>query len=240
MSRLSPGDLARVNARLLFLQASLHRRGMQNIGLLFALDAAADKLGRDRLLERHTDYFNTNPNLAPIVVGGILRIEEEGDSAGPASVSRFKQAAASALAAAGDVLFSGALRPLALTLACLSVIYSFFAGLLAVWVLYNTALLVGRRRGIAFGYARGWGLVESFSGPRVQRWLAGARGLAALGAGLLAGLLVNKSSAAGTYTVITLVGVAALIWLLTRRGMTAPRLALALFPLAWVIALLLP
>ena len=37
--RLSRRDLRHVFTRLLFVQATLHRKGMQNVGVLHALDA---------------------------------------------------------------------------------------------------------------------------------------------------------------------------------------------------------
>lgn len=239
--RLTRRDLAHVFTRLLFLQATVHRRGMQNIGLMHALDAAAPRLSENglALVARHAEYFNTNPHMAPLVVGGVLRIEEEAESTAPASVSRFKQAAASALAAAGDVFFSGALKPLALTLACLSAIYNFFAGLVVILVLYNAAVIYCRYRGITFGYARGWRLVDAFSGPRVQRLLGIARGVAAFAGGLLAGSIFSRARSDGIVTVAILVGVTGLAWLGSRRGITAPRLAAALFPVSWVIAMVL-
>jgi PTS system mannose-specific IID component len=239
--KLTRGDLNRIFARTLFIQAAMHRRGMQNIGVLSALDVGAARLTDDPagLLARHSEHFNTNPNMAPIVIGGVLRIEEEGGRGGPASVSRFKQACASALAAAGDVFFGGGLRPIALTLATLFAIYRFFPGLVAVFVLYNAALITVRYRGLSFGYARGWGLIEAFSSPRVQRALVLVRTGAACAGGLLAGVIVTGAFQEGTRALVTTVLVAALAWFAPRRGIPASRLALALFPVAWIVAMLL-
>lgn len=239
--KLSRGDLNRVFARALFIQAAMHRRGMQNLGMLSALDAGAERVSDDpaALLARHTDHFNTNPNMAPMVIGGVLRIEEEGGRGGPASVSRFKQACASALAAAGDVFFGGGLKPIALTLATLFAIYRFFPGLVAVFILYNAALITVRYRGLSFGYARGWGLIEAFSSPRVQRALVLVRTGAACAGGLLAGVIVTGAFQQGKRAFIATVLVAALAWFAARRGIPASRLALALFPVAWIVAMLL-
>jgi PTS system mannose-specific IID component len=239
--KLTRGDLNRIFARTLFIQAAMHRRGMQSIGVLSALEAGAARLTDDPagLLARHAEHFNTNPNMAPIVIGGVLRIEEEGERGGPASVSRFKQACASALAAAGDVFFGGGLRPIALTLATLFAIYRFFPGLVAVFALYNAVLITVRYRGLSFGYARGWGLIEAFSSPRVQRALVLVRTGAACAGGLLAGVIVTGAFHAGTRALVTTVLVAALAWFAARRGIPASRLALALFPVAWIVAMLL-
>jgi PTS system mannose-specific IID component len=240
-AKLTRGDLNRVFARLLFVQAAIHRRGMQNVGVLHALDAAAHRVSDDpvALLARHAEHFNTNPNAVPVVVGGVLRIEEEGGGGGPASVSRFKQACASALAAAGDVLFAGGLKPLALTLACVFAIYRFLPGLVAVLILYNAALITVRYRGLSFGYARGWGLVDAFSSPRVQRALVLVRTGAALAGGLLAGVIATGALRL-TQTTFAATGLVAVVaWFTARRGVPASRLALALFPIAWLVAMVL-
>jgi PTS system mannose-specific IID component len=240
-AKLTRGDLNRVFARLLFVQAAIHRRGMQNVGVLHALDAAAHRVSDDpvALLARHAEHFNTNPNAVPVVVGGVLRIEEEGGGGGPASVSRFKQACASALAAAGDVLFAGGLKPLALTLACVFAIYRFLPGLVAVLILYNAALITVRYRGLSFGYARGWGLVDAFSSPRVQRALVLVRTGAALAGGLLAGVIATGALRLTQTTFVATGLVAVVAWFTARRGVPASRLALALFPIAWLVAMVL-
>ncbi|HEU4364897.1 MAG TPA: PTS system mannose/fructose/sorbose family transporter subunit IID [Candidatus Krumholzibacteria bacterium] len=238
--RLQRGDLLRVFARLLFIQATLHRRGMQNLGVLHALDAAAPRLSPNGngLLARHTEYFNTNPNTAPLVVGGVLRIEDDGEAGARASVSRFKQAAGSALAAMGDMLFVGALKPLALTLACLSAIYSFFPGLLAVLLLYNAVVIASRYWGVSFGYSRGWGVVDTFSGHGVQRLLGIARGAAAFAGGVLVAILIARVRGEGVSVVAAGGGVAVVVFLASRR-IPAPWVAAALFPLSWAVALIL-
>jgi PTS system mannose-specific IID component len=232
--------LAHVFARLLFVQATLHRKGMQNIGVMHALDAAAPKLSADPgpFLARHAEHFNTNPNAAPIVVGGVLHIEEERSATAPASVSRFKQAAASALAAMGDVLVVGGLKPLALTLAVVSAIYSFFTGLVAIFVCYNAALLAGRYWGLSFGYARGWGVVDAFTGPRIQRVVMAARILAAFAGGALIGVMTRRAYAQGLVELAVIAVATTGAWIAMKRGVTPARLAIILFPLVVVVAML--
>jgi PTS system mannose-specific IID component len=237
--RLEKSDLLRVFARLLFIQATLHRRGMQNLGVLHALDAAASRIspGGNGLLARHTEYFNTNPNTAPLVVGGVLRIEDEGEVGARASVSRFKSAAGSALAAVGDVLFVGALKPLALTLACLSAIYNFFPGLLAVLLLYNAVVIGSRYWGVTFGYSRGWGVVDTFSGHGVQRLLGIARSTAAFAGGALVAILIARARGEGVPVVVASGAVAVVVFLASRRY-PAAWIAMVLFPLSWAVALI--
>jgi len=238
--KLERSDRLKVLVRLLFIQAALHRKGMQNIGVMHALDAVAPKIVGDpaALLARHSGHFNTNPNAAPIVVGGVLRIEEDGLATSPAPVSRFEQVACSALAAMGDVLTVGALKPLALTLAVASAIYSSFTGLVAIVVLYNGALLAGRVWGLAFGYARGWGVVEAFTGARVQRVVMLARILAALAGGALLAVLARRAFAEGPKDLAIIVIAAAGAWLAMKRGWNVARLAIVLFPVIVIVAML--
>ena len=238
--RLTPSDLRRVLARLLFVQATLNRKGMQNIGVLHALAAAAPRLAGEpmSLLARHNDHFNTNPNAVPIVVGSVLRIEEDGLATAPVPIARFKQAACSALAAMGDVLMVGALKPLALTLAVVSAIYSFSTGLVAIVVVYNAALLAGRAWGLRFGYARGWGIVDAFTGLRVQRVVMRARILAAFAGGAMVAVIARRAFAASPAD-LALVGAATLgAWIAMNRGLNVARLAILLFPLVVVVAML--
>jgi mannose/fructose/N-acetylgalactosamine-specific phosphotransferase system component IID len=238
--RLDRRDLTKVLVRLLFVQATLHRKGMQNIGVMHALDAAAPKISSDpgAFLARHAEHFNTNPNAAPIVVGGVLRIEEERAATALASVSRFKQAACSALAAMGDVLVVGALKPLALTLAVVSAIYSSFAGLVAIFVCYNAALLAGRYWGLSFGYARGWGVVEAFTSLRIQRVVMLARVLVAFAGGALIALVARRAYAHGLVELAVIAVATAGAWLAMKRGLNPARLAIVLFPLVVVVAML--
>ena len=239
-ARLNPSDLRRVLARLLFVQATLNRKGMQNIGVLHALDAAAPRIAREpmSLLTRHNDHFNTNPNAVPIVVGSVLRIEEDGLATAPVPIARFKQAACSALAAMGDVLVVGALKPLALTLAVVSAIYSFFAGLVAIVVIYNAALLAGRAWGLRFGYARGWGIVDAFTGPRVQRVVMLARILAAFAGGAMVAIIAQRALAASSADLALVVAATLGAWIAIKRGLNTARLAILLFPLVVVVAML--
>jgi mannose/fructose/N-acetylgalactosamine-specific phosphotransferase system component IID len=78
--RLGFWDLFRVFLRLLFMQGLLNWRGMQNLGLASALGPASGKLGDEAdnsLLANHLGFFNCNPNFVPLIVGGVLRMEEE-------------------------------------------------------------------------------------------------------------------------------------------------------------------
>ena len=162
-------DLFKVVWRLLFMQALIHRRGMQNLALAGALDEVTDKVagGDKTLIKRHLAFFNCNPNFVPLIAGGVLRLEEEKHAGKPITdedIEYFKKALASPLAAMGDMLFLGSVKPLALTLACIFAIYKIPIGLLAVLLLYNLAILSCRPLGNLLRLHQGLGTRRRFFG----------------------------------------------------------------------------
>src|SRR5262249_21391788 len=68
---------ARVLLRSLLLQASWNPKGMQNLGLVYALYPALERLYPDpekrrEAVQRHLSFFNTHPYVAAAIVGGVL------------------------------------------------------------------------------------------------------------------------------------------------------------------------
>lgn len=245
VGRLGRGDIARVFLRLLFLQGLLHSRGMQNLGFMYALAPALRRFERPEdkaLLAKHLDFFNCNPNFASLVLGGVLRLEEErlaGRAVTPEDIAYFKRSVSSPLAAMGDLLFLGGLKPLALTLACVFAIYKSFIGLVATWLLYNIIVVSCRLWGVHFGYTRGWELVDVFSGPAFQRLLSLVQIIGASAGGALVAVVLYNQSQEGWQLLVAGAGLVALSVTLLRRDVSSARLAIILFPLSAVVALLL-
>lgn len=226
------------------MQGLFNSRGLQNLGL----DAAVRE-GRRRESApegntppaRYAPYFNTNPNFAPLVAGGVIRIEDDRGAGNPVAdneIESFKRTMASPLAAMGDMLFIGALRPLALTLACVFAIYKSPLGLLAIFLLYNLAIISCRLWGIYFGYAMGWKLAERFSGPEFQRVLGIVQGLGAGAGGLLVGIILNRLPQSGQWMLPAGVSIVALTVFYLRRNVPAAWLAILLYPAVLVATVL--
>lgn len=156
---------------------------------------AGKALGSGEISARHQGFFNCNPNLTPIVVGGIVRLEEQKLAGRPVSeedIEHFKKSMGPPLAAIGDLFFLAGLKPLALTLACVFAIYKSVSGLLAVFLLYNLLIVGCRFWGLRFGYRKGWELVEVFSSSAFQRALDLIQTAAALCGGVLAAVLLFR------------------------------------------------
>ena len=241
--RFGHWDLFLVFVRLLFLQAVLNRRGMQNLGFAGAMGPVSEKLdadGRNRLLLRHLSFFNCNPNFVPLIVGGVLRMEEERAEGKPVTdedIDRFKKALAGPLAAMGDMLLMGNIKPIALTFGCLFAIHKLPIGLVAVFLLYNVAIWSWRLWGIYFGYAKGWGLVSVLSGPRFQRVLSVAEGASAGMAGLLLGFMLSRVPGEGHALAVPGIALATITLYLLKRDIPASWIAIILLPTCAFIAL---
>jgi len=112
---------ARLFFRGLLLQAGWNRERMQALGFTFALLPLVR--GRERAIEadfvrRHLDYVNTNPALSGVLLGAVAAAETgllaagQGGEAAREPVAALKRRFEGPLAALGDRVFWGWLRPL--------------------------------------------------------------------------------------------------------------------------------
>jgi PTS system mannose-specific IID component len=164
--------------RSFFLQAAWNYERMQALGFASALAHSARRLApgaeeRAAFLARHLKRFNTNPVLASYILGAVLRMEEEGRD--PAEIERFKRGTEAPLAAWGDALFWGTLRPLG-TSAAFATAAALGAGPpaaafapLAYAVVYNVLHLYHRVRGVFRGHDRGARVLEDLMRSPIRR-----------------------------------------------------------------------
>ena len=191
--------------RLLGLQATWNQQRMQNVGLLVALGPWVDWRAvpaeeRRRIARRYLGYFNTNPYLAPYVVGGLVRLEDERQRGGAVPdrlVIGFRDSLSRACGAIGDQLFWLGMRPAVLALAAL-------AGWALAWWLAPLVIgvvaagqLVMRWRGLDLGYRRGPDVVAVLERRAWHRAVAWTGRAALVLTGLLGGLFFAAVFAAG-------------------------------------------
>lgn len=205
--------------RSLALQAAWNHQRMQNLGLLHVLvpwmawrglDAAA----RRRVVRRHLGYFNTNPYLAPFILGGVVRLEDEQRRGAPVSdhlIGGFRDSLSRACGAMGDELVWLGARPTTLLMACLLAWLLGWGWGLAVPVLVAAMQLGLRWRALGEGLTRGLDVIqilESRAWHRGAAWIA--RTALAL-TGLLAGLFFagGLSSPDGPLAVVHIVALGA-------------------------------
>lgn len=190
--RLRKRTLAQVFFRSLFLQASWNPRGMQNLGLAYALFPALRELYPDAAaqtaaVQRHLTAFNTHPYAAAAILGGVLFHEQRiarGEES-PERVATFKGSLMGPLAALGDGFFWLSLRP-AVGAFCAAMV-----PFLGVWsaplllVLYNAVHLTFRARLFAQGLSLGDRLVEALARANLPTHGARLRTVAAASSGAL-------------------------------------------------------
>ncbi|NLM17720.1 MAG: PTS system mannose/fructose/sorbose family transporter subunit IID [Candidatus Riflebacteria bacterium] len=179
--RLSKFTLFKIAFRSFFLQASWNYRGLMNMGFLYAISPGLDLIYDDKsMLEaayvRHSEYFNTNPYFASMVIGVILSLEER-YSRGEISadvIHDAKEGLMTACAAIGDGLFWDSLRPfvaaVSLALASKNILFTPLIFLL----LYNIPHLYFRFSGIYWGYTEGTaviGKLRRFQFPKIRKVL---------------------------------------------------------------------
>jgi PTS system mannose-specific IID component len=202
---LSRAVLLRVFLRSLSLQASWNPKGMQNLGLAYAVFPALEQLYPDKkaleaAVQRHLVFFNTHPYVAAAIVGGVLYHEQRivrGEEP-PDKVVAFKTALMGPLAALGDGFFWLSLKPAvgAVCAALVPVLHA-WAALLFLF-LYNLVHFTLRARFYWMGLVLGDRLVEAVARANLPTRGARLRSLAAASAGgLAAWLAVDLGRTAG-------------------------------------------
>jgi len=205
VARLPRRIRLRVFFRTLLLQATWNRRGMQNLGMAFALLPAfeylyPDEHARTSAMARHLGFFNSHPYLGSAIVGGTLHHEERvaAGQTRPEAVDAFKQALMGPFAAVGDSFFWLSLRPFA---GLFAAVLAPFIGLWAVALflfLYDVPHLLLRARLFSLGYRKGDRVVESVARiglPALGARLRGASAFFAGGAVVVSLSLIEKEGA---------------------------------------------
>jgi mannose/fructose/N-acetylgalactosamine-specific phosphotransferase system component IID len=184
----------RLFSRSFLLQSCWSFERMQNLGFAYCVDpwlkhCYEREEDRRQARLRHQEFFNTQPYMAPLVLGMVCALEEEvavaNETERPAKLERLrtlKTAAASALAGLGDALFWGALRPFcaALALSGALLLANSETSSAALWaavvylLAYNVPVLTLRWRFLRQGYE--WkdqiGVrFKDFGGQRIIRLL---------------------------------------------------------------------
>ncbi len=241
-----------VYRRSLALQASWNTQRMQNLGLLacfvpwLRLRQLAPERQR-RFCRRHFGYFNTNPYLANLIIGGLLRLEDDqarGETALPeATIVGYRDTLARACGSLGDQLFWLGLRPMVALLTVLLAVAGQGLAAVGVVVAFAACQMILRARWLEVGYASGLDIVDILANPAWHRAIVAAKRAALALTGLVAGLyFAGILDRAGGTSLIVLVAAAlggiVLPSLLRQRVPGEAQLVLSL-ALAWVLALLL-
>lgn len=236
--------------RLLLLQCSWNFERLQGLGFFYVVLPAlkriysADQL--PKMARRHMGYFNTHPYLAPLVVGAVIKMEEERarqPDLGNDDIDEFKEMVAAPYAAIGDALFWGGLRPLAAGVSL------FFAAKGILWaplvflLLHNSVPMVFRVGGFVRGYKEGIASVNFIQRRHLPDWAIHTKEAAIVVLGGLSAFLVfqhlQRQELASWLGLLALLPVI-LVGLLARKGISTllltllSAIAIILISLFWV------
>ncbi len=191
--------------RSLAIQGSWNYQTLTGAGFAFVIMPALRRIYADdpaaleAAVQRHAGAFNSHPYLAPLAIGAVIRMEEDGED--PAVIDRFKVALRGSLGTLGDQLVWTGWRPVCLlsTLLLLLLGVPWWVAILAFLVCYNIGHLGLMYWGLSVGLAEGRGIAGrlrqtvSSSQPRLMAigaFLAGVvvvlvalRGVPELGTG---------------------------------------------------------
>jgi len=118
----------RIFFRSFFIQSFWNREGLQNIGFAYMIMPFVREIYKDSsekfisVMKRHLDHFVTNPYLSSAVAALVIYREEElaknggGDAR---ELSTFKRYLSASIAAIGDSVIWGCLRPVNSIVGCL-------------------------------------------------------------------------------------------------------------------------
>lgn len=198
--RLSRWLQWRIYLRTLTLQASWNGQRMQNLGLLVSLLPWLRRqrwgINRDRMFcRRYFEYFNTNPYMANLIIGGLLRLETESVLEGqdPTLMGRrFRDSLCRAFASLGDQLFWLGVRP-ALTMAlCLLGMFGQLRAIILLVGAFAVTQLFLRFWSLGRSYELGLDIVDLLNHPHWHRAIAWTKRLAMLLTGMVAGKYLSS------------------------------------------------
>ncbi|MFP4622760.1 MAG: PTS system mannose/fructose/sorbose family transporter subunit IID [Gemmatimonadota bacterium] len=183
--------------RSLAVQGSFNYETLTGSGFGFAILPALRRIhGGDRealaaAVQRHAGAFNSHPYLAPLALGAVIRLEEEGED--PEVIDRFKAALRGSLGTMGDRLVWTGWRPACVLgmLALLLMGLPWWFAILAFLVLYNVGHFGLMVWGLSVGLAEGRGVAHRLTGS-VRTTLSRVMAGGALLAGAVIALVVVR------------------------------------------------
>lgn len=185
----------RVFLRSFFLETLWNYQKMQNVGFVFCLYPALRTLYPDETalrdaVRRNLEPVNTHPSMSPLLAGLTVNLENQGDAR---SVLVYRLRVMTTLAAQGDRIFWGLLKPFAAVLGVLvTLVYwgSLFGAVLTI-VTYNTANISLRATGFRWGWLEGLAALKWFQSGRLERTLFLVRKCTVCVLGLIAGTVAS-------------------------------------------------
>ncbi len=179
---LSKNDRFSVCWRSTFLQGSWNYERMQNGGYVYAMIPAIKKLYKNKedqvaALQRHLEFFNTQPFVASPIIGVNLALEEEranGATVEDEAIQGVKVGMMGPLAGVGDPVFWFTVRPILGALGAGLALSGNLLGPILFFVLFNAIRFGFMWYTQEFGYTAGTAITKDLSGGLLQKITKGA------------------------------------------------------------------
>lgn len=166
-----------------FLQGSMNYERMQNMGWCFGIMPALRELydegseGMKQALQRHLEFFNTQPFLASPIFGVTMTLEEKkasGANVDDAAINGVKIGMMGPLAGVGDPVFWGTLRPVLGAFGASLALSGSIGGAVIFFVAWNVIRLAFMWYTQELGYKQGENLTKDLSGGFMRKVTLGA------------------------------------------------------------------
>lgn len=230
-----------------FLQSAWNFERLQNLGLIYSLGPYLKRIYPNNktlaaALQRHLTFFSTNPYMAPFLLGALAKMEEahQKGEIKAQEVAAFKLGTMGPLAALGDSLFWGGLRPFLGAFAVALALTGWWGAPLFFLVLYNLPHLLFRWGGLIWGYRMGASGVAYLKDMDFQGFITRLRRLMPAAAGLVLALVLypGRQSPHAAMLIVALLASTFAFFFLLRRGHTPLRIAFVLFALGFLLEFL--
>ncbi|MEJ2503019.1 MAG: PTS system mannose/fructose/sorbose family transporter subunit IID [Gemmatimonadota bacterium] len=163
-----------VLARALAVQGSWNYETLTGTGFGFVILPALRRI-HDRpedleaAIRRHEGPFNSHPYLAPLALGAVIRMEEDGED--PDVIQRFKAALRGSLGTLGDQLVWTGWRPVCVLCALAMILLGvpWWVAILAFLLLYHAGHIGLMVWGLSVGLREGRRVAERLRGSALRR-----------------------------------------------------------------------
>lgn len=201
MAKVSQKTLKKTFWRSLALQGVFNYERQQAVGFLFGMVPALKEIyqndpeGLKSALSRHTEFFNTSPQMVTFITGTAIALEEqkaENPDFDEATIPAVKTALMGPLAGIGDSIFWGTLRTVGLGIGTAMALQGNYLGPVLFLLIHNIPHFLVRWNGLFLGYKQGLGFLSNAQdGGIIEEVTAGAKVVGAMVVGAMIAGLVN-------------------------------------------------
>lgn len=186
-SVISESDITKMafNTGSLGMEFSWNYERQMHLAFALMLDNNLKKIYKDDIhayaeaLERHTEFFNITPQIAPFVGGVVTSMEEKhaNGTVDATAISSIKTALMGPLSGIGDSIFVGCIRIIALGVGISLAMNGSILGPIAYFAIYNIPAFLTRYFGAHLGYNLGFNYLDKMQKSGMMDRLLGATGI---------------------------------------------------------------